>query len=236
MKELGRNKSQIIMAEKTTFTKSTHKDSINRLDASQVMTADTMRIPPLKATVRKTIAQLNVSFSEGLNSSATVLCLLIFLVLMIIILSSWSCAKLESPAICNVCYKKQLNAQKMAVESKQMSTEAIVPASCENAAESLRQSFQRELEQQVRAALDSMKGQMVADMRNAVRSEVDKALQSQQTLLTDQLEAMRSQAATPAPDSQSNIKNIMLLSRSCQSPRSSGFHHKPTSKLCDIHV
>ena len=42
----------------------------------------------------------------------------------------------------------------MAVESKQMSTEAIVPASCENAAESLRQSFQRELEQQVRAALD----------------------------------------------------------------------------------
>ena len=55
-----------------------------------------------------------------------------------------------------------------------------------------------------------MKGQMVADMRNAVRSEVGKALQSQQTLLTDQLEAMRSQAATPAPDSQSNIKNIMV--------------------------
>ena len=55
-----------------------------------------------------------------------------------------------------------------------------------------------------------MTGQMVADVRNAVRSEVDKALQSQQTLLTDQLEAMRSQAATPAPDSQSNIKNIMV--------------------------
>jgi len=115
---------------------------------------------------------------------------------------------------------KQLNDEMSAVKSKQMNTQAIVSASCENAVESLKQtshdvkdnitqSVQREVKQQVVAALDSMKGQMVADVRNAVRSEVDKALQSQQTLLTDQLEAMRSQAATPAPDSQSNIKNIM---------------------------
>ena len=55
-----------------------------------------------------------------------------------------------------------------------------------------------------------MKGQLVADIRSAVRSELDKALENQQTQLNDQLEVLRSQAATPAPDSLSNVKNIKV--------------------------
>ena len=50
----------------------------------------------------------------------------------------------------------------------------------------------------------------MADIRSAVRSELDKALENQQTQLNDQLEVLRSQAATPAPDSLSNVKNIKV--------------------------
>jgi hypothetical protein len=60
---------------------------------------------------------------------------------------------------------KQLNDQMSAVKSKQMNTQAIVSASCENAVESpkqtshdvkdnITQSVQREVKQQVVAALD----------------------------------------------------------------------------------
>lgn len=56
----------------------------------------------------------------------------------------------------------------------------------------------------------SMKDVLINDMRDAVRSELDSALQNQQKLLNDQFEVLRSSAATPVPDSQSNSQAIKV--------------------------
>ena len=51
-----------------------------------------------------------------------------------------------------------------------------------------------------------MRSQLVAEVQAAVSEEVSSGLQGQQQVLTDQLEAMRSAAATPGPEQLSTIE------------------------------
>ena len=55
-----------------------------------------------------------------------------------------------------------------------------------------------------------MKKQLVVDIKSAVQQEVQSALQGQQQLLNEQIEAIRSAAATPAPDHPLNAASVKV--------------------------
>lgn len=64
------------------------------------------------------------------------------------------------------------------------------------------------------SVLCSMKQQLVVDVSTAVQREMDSALEGQRQVMTEQIEALRSAAATPAPDSigfPPNIKVCILM-------------------------
>lgn len=55
-----------------------------------------------------------------------------------------------------------------------------------------------------------MKGQLVADIRKAVKDEMGSALDGQQELLNQRFETLRASAPTPAVDAQANTAFIKV--------------------------